>query len=290
MKAAIYSHTLNSDAVLFFRQLINELNENNIHCLFHSSLKETMLSPDFLNEHCSFFENNNELTEKKADLLISIGGDGTFLNSLDFVKNSGIPIVGINLGRLGFLANISKEDIREAVNDIANNRFTIEKRALLSIENLSTLKNNVALNEISIQKEDSAMISISTFINKEYLNTYWADGLIVSTPTGSTAYSLSVGGPIIVPGAQNFVISPISPHTLTVRPVVISDQSELRFKISARNKKYLLSVDHYSYHLEETQEIVVKRAAYDLNLIKLEGISFYKTLREKLMWGLDRRN
>ncbi len=227
------------------------------------------------------------------DFVFSIGGDGTFLETVTFVKDSGIPIVGINSGRLGFLADISKEEIVNALNEIIAGRFKIRKLDLLAAYTSDGEFNslNFALNELAITKIDSsAMITIHTYLNEIYVNSYWADGLIISTSTGSTAYSLSVGGPILHPETSDFIITPIAPHNLTVRPMVVPNNLEVTLKIEARAGKYLASIDSRSQILDENVVIHVKKASFKINVVELSDQSFYATLRNKLMWGVDKRN
>lgn len=222
--------------------------------------------------------------------LFSIGGDGTFLEASSIVKGKNVPIVGINSGRLGFLAYISKEELEQSLNYIFEGNYTIEERALIEISTSDGKVHDFALNEVAVQKKDSKMITIQAYLNNEMLNSYWADGLIISTPTGSTAYSLSAGGPIVVPGSQNFILSPISPHTLAVRPIVIPDYHNIRLKVNGRCSQFLVSVDYRSYILDMTVEIELKRSMETVKMIKLKNHSFYNTIRTKLMWGVDRRN
>jgi len=239
-----------------------------------------------------FFETCEDVPES-TDMMFSIGGDGTFLESVSFVKDKEIPIAGINAGRLGFLANISQEDIPEALKAIHENRYKTEYRTLLDVhtdEQLFKTK-KYALNEITIQKRDSgSMIIIKVFLNGEFLNTYWADGLILATPTGSTAYSLSLGGPIVVPGSQNFILTPIAPHNLTVRPIVIPDDNEITIMVGGRTENYLLSLDHHSVVVEKKIEIKVRAADFKIKTIRIEGNTFFNNIRDKLMWGFDKRN
>jgi len=290
MRAAIYGYGLKQESFHYIQELLSSLSRNNIPFSLHDKLFNIVKSENWLNNYQKDIFTDDSDLHNIADVLIGLGGDGTILNSVSLIKACNIPVIGINLGRLGFLANISKDNISKAIDAIAEQKYSIENRALIEIKNMNGLKSKVALNEISVQKSGSEMINVQVYLNNEYLNTYWADGLLIATPTGSTAYSLSVGGPIIVPGAKNLVISPISPHTLTVRPLIIPDSMELRLKISARNEKFLLSLDHNSFEITENQEIVLGRAVTDLKLMQIEGVSFYKTLREKLMWGVDKRN
>ncbi len=222
--------------------------------------------------------------------LFSIGGDGTFLEASSLIRGKEIPIVGINSGRLGFLAYISKEEIEQSLTDIMEGNYTTEERTLIEINTSDGKVHDYALNEVAIQKKDSKMITIKAFLNGEMLNSYWADGLIISTPTGSTAYSLSAGGPIVVPDSRNFILSPISPHTLAVRPVVIPDYHNIRLKVNGRCSRFLVSVDYRSYFIDTSVEIELKKSEETIKMIKLKGHSFYNTMRSKLMWGVDRRN
>jgi NAD+ kinase len=229
----------------------------------------------------------------EIDILLSIGGDGTFLETIHIVKDSGIPILGINTGRLGFLASTSKDNIKDALQDIKDNKYRLQTRSLLRLETEQSLfgEDNFALNELTVhKKETSSMITIHTYIGDLYLNSYWADGLIISTPTGSTAYSLSCGGPIIVPGALDYVITPIAPHNLNVRPVVVPDSRTIRLKIEGRGRDFLCSLDSRSVTIDSAIELIVHKADYEINVIQTEGQNFLSTIRNKMMWGLDRRN
>jgi NAD+ kinase len=227
-----------------------------------------------------------------SDLMVSIGGDGTFLESIPFIIRLGIPIVGINSGRLGFLANISKENIDDAFNSILSGRYEFEYRSLIAFKQPENIFNglNYALNDITIQKSDSSMITIDAYINDEFLNTYWTDGLIISTPTGSTAYSLSVGGPIVVPGSGNLIIAPISSHNLTVRPLIIPDNNVISLNVKTRSGKYAITADNRIVQMSNKEIFRISKSDYQLKMIKLPNTSFYTTLRDKLKWGEDVRN
>ncbi len=237
--------------------------------------------------------NSSLKIEDNIDIFFSIGGDGTFLESVSFVKELEIPIVGINSGRLGFLANISQDDISNALKLIYEKKFKIEERTLLEISSKNNVFSNFnyALNEITVQKRDSgSMITIKVFLNDEFLNTYWADGIILSTPTGSTAYSLSLGGPIVVPGSQNFILTPIAPHNLTVRPIVVPDNKEIKIEVTGRTENYLLSADYKSEIVEKSTVITIKAAKFKVKTIRIDNYTFFDNIREKLLWGLDKRN
>ncbi len=237
--------------------------------------------------------NDNGGLKDKADILFSIGGDGTLLDTITFVQDSGIPVFGINLGRMGFLSSVSKEQIVSAIDQLMNNRFKLDHRTLISLDTAEHLFGglNYALNEFTVYKKyPSSMLKIQAFVNDEFLNSYWADGLIIATPTGSTAYSLSSGGPIILPQSQNFVITPIATHNLTVRPVVIPDNSLIKIKVVGRIKEFFISLDSRIVTVDSTMEFLVKKEKFMINLVLLNDESYFKTIREKLMWGLDLRN
>ncbi len=280
---------------LFYSSCVNLfqiLKENEVEVIIYKPFYEFLLSnvkmkPDVV----GFFENGAGI--KDVDQFFSIGGDGTFLDAVNFVHDSGIPIVGINSGRLGFLADVSQQEMGTVITDVIRGHYKIHKLDLLSLKTDVQLfdANHYALNELSIVKRDSAsMITIHTYVNDEFVNSYWADGLIISTPTGSTAYSLSVGGPIIHPDSQNFVITPIAPHNLTVRPMVVPNNVEITLKVEGRDTKFLASLDSRSEVFEESVQLRVKKADFSINVIKLPEYSFFTTLRNKLMWGLDKRN
>jgi NAD+ kinase len=230
--------------------------------------------------------------DKTIDYVVSLGGDGTFLETVTLIRDKSIPIIGINTGRLGFLANISKDNIKQAISEIANNDYTKETRSLIKIEQPKGLFDDFpyGLNEVTIQKKDSAMITINVEMDGQFLNSYWADGLIISTPTGSTAYSLSAGGPVLAPQNNNFIISPIAPHNLTVRPLVIPNNCELTLKVNARNNKCLITTDSRAAVTNIDQDFILKTAEFEINVVKLCEHTFFDTLRNKLMWGADIRN
>jgi len=234
-----------------------------------------------------------ETLRNKADFLFSIGGDGTLLKAVTFVRESSIPIMGINTGRLGFISSISADQIDDAINDILRENYKISERTLLELHtenNLFKVK-NFALNEVAISKKDtSSMIRIDAYIDEKFLNTYWADGLVVSTPTGSTGYSLSCGGPIIMPGTNNIIITPNAPHNLNVRPIVINDRSIIKLKVEDRDQLALVSLDSRSRAFDSETELIIKKADFKIRLIQPQNNSFTSTIRSKLMWGLDKRS
>jgi len=225
--------------------------------------------------------------------LFSIGGDGTILDTVPFVLDSGIPVAGINMGRLGFLSGISKNEVAMAVKSVLTNDYTVEQRTLLELVSPEKVFDDVkyALNELNvIRNPEHSLLAIKVFVDDVYLNTYWGDGILLATPTGSTAYSLSAGGPIIAPNAKNFVITPIATHNLTVRPVVIPDDSTIRIQVEGREKKFVFSMDSRSCTLDTSVQLEVRKADFCLNLVRMRGEDFFGTIRNKLMWGKDNRN
>jgi len=251
---------------------------------------------DSLTDHAwEIVEKPHHLTysSEEADLVLSVGGDGTFLETVLQVKDLGIPIAGVNTGRMGFLANISADEISNSIDMLCKNEYEIIERCLLEISHPAGIFDrnpSLALNEITIQKADLSMITISVFIDETHLNTYWADGLIVSTATGSTAYNLSVGGPILSPDDESIIISPIAPHNLTIRPIILSGEGKIRMVISGRSKEYLTTCDFRSKRMPFNEEIHIVRSPVKIKTVMLKGNDFYSTLRNKLMWGADTRN
>ena len=230
--------------------------------------------------------------ESMADVLICVGGDGTILDTLSIVRDTGVPILALNTGRLGFLADVQLENLQHALDDIEKGNYSIEQRSLLQLDSSHPLFDyNFALNDFVIhKKETSSMIVVHAYLNGEFLNSYWSDGLIISTPTGSTGYSLSCGGPIIFPKSDSFVITPIAPHNLNVRPVVVSDDVVISFEIEGRASSYLASMDARSQSITGEVNMAIRKADHKLNLLRLSNIHFLDTLRSKLHWGFDRRN
>ena len=246
---------------------------------------------NFIPQGVTDFSSHTELRD--VDFFFSIGGDGAFLEAISLVRDSGIPMVGINSGRLGFLADVAQEELESALERFFAAKYYLQPRSLIKLENELGLFADFpyALNEFTVHKQDtSQMITVHVEVGGDYLNSYWADGLIVSTPTGSTAYSLAVGGPIITPTAANFIIAPIAPHNLAIRPVVISDNEEIRLKIEGRGGRYLASLDSRSDAFGTNIEMRLSKAEFSINVLQFENQSFYSTLRNKLMWGIDKRN
>jgi NAD+ kinase len=292
MKIAVYGKPSNPTVLPFIKQVFDCLEKYNSSIVVHCELNDFIKGqPDFSQNYAVFTSYKD--VKDSVEVMLTLGGDGTILGTVDIIRDSGIPVIGINFGRLGFLASINKNDIEKAIQALANKQFTLDTRVLLELESdPPAFKNqNIALNDIVIHKRDNAaMITIHAFLNDEFLNSYWGDGIIVSTPTGSTAYSLSCGGPIVFPQSGNFVITPISPHNLNVRPIVISDDHKLTFKVETRSTNYLVSCDSKTETIDSSSVFTVRKADYGLNLIRLNNESYLSTLRNKLMWGLDARN
>jgi NAD+ kinase len=291
MKIAIYGRPTGDKSTEAFHILFDELVERQAEILVYEPFYNFLKNTVGLNHKLSTFNSHTEL-DSCIDFMLSIGGDGTFLETITYVRKSGIPILGINTGRLGFLANVAKTEIKSAIEALANNKFNIQKRTLLTLSSPSDLfgEVNYALNELAIYKDSPAMITIHSYINNDYLNSYFADGLIVATPTGSTAYSLSCGGPIVMPGSENYVITPIAPHNLNVRPLVISDNNIIKLKVEGRSNNYILSLDSRNKVINTNIELEIKRSDFSINLIQLDNQNFFNTIRNKLLWGLDMRN
>lgn len=238
------------------------------------------------------FENNSDL-QTGFDLMISLGGDGTFLKAVSFIRDSGVPILGINTGRLGFLSNLAKDQIDQTLQRFNAGQYEFQKRSLLRVHTENDLfsDENFALNELTLQKKDtSSMIKVHAYLGDKFLNTYWADGLIVATPTGSTAYSLSCGGPIITPGCQVHILTPIAPHNLNVRPVVVPDHMPISLQVEGRDRSYLLSLDGHSQHIKQGEKVTITKAEFMINVVKFEDNNFLDTIRNKMFWGSDTRN
>ncbi len=291
MKIAIHGRNFREEVKPHIEELFTVLTEREA---------EVQVSEQF----ASFLEKNGIRTGRlqrfshyrhifDADFVISIGGDGTLLETVAYVGARETPILGINTGRLGFLATTAPGQIKEAVNSLYNNYFTLEERSLIHLDTDRELFDGLSfgLNEFTITKRDTAsMIVVHTYIDGEYLNSYWADGLIVATPTGSTGYSLSCGGPVVLPQSGNFIISPVSPHNLNVRPLVVSDNSVISFEIQGRSKNYLVSLDSRSRVVDAGIQLAVRKESFRARLVQLDGNNFLQTLRNKLNWGLDVRN
>ncbi len=292
MKIAIYGRKFNDLAIPYVQELLDCLADYGLELIIYEPFT-AFLQPRVKNKaKFSTFQKHDELIGK-VDYLLSLGGDGTLLDTVTFVRDSEIPVMGINMGRLGFLANIAQEEIKNAVDSLVKSHFTLDKRSLIRLDSDKILFDgvNYGLNEVTIHKKDtSSMIIIHTYLNGDFLNSYWADGLILATPTGSTGYSLSCGGPIIFPNSENFVITPISPHNLNVRPLVISDSQVITLEIEGRSSFFLATIDSRTETIESSVQLAVRKESFGLNLIRLSNENYLGTLRNKLMWGLDTRN
>ncbi len=292
MRIALFGKDFNLDQLGYFRTLTEALESHGCQLLiwkpFHEFLKDKII----FQQEVALFNDHSDL-KGRADLLFSVGGDGTMLHSVRLVRDSGIPISGINLGTMGFLSSIPRSEIISAVEDILGNRYRIVKRTLISLHSPQNLFSdfNFAFNELSInKKENSSLVVVHVWVNDHLLHSYWADGLIVATPTGSTAYSLSCGGPIITPDSSNFVITPIAPHNLSVRPVVIPDTSLIRIRVDSRDHQALVGLDSQSSVITPDVELVVGKAEFEINLVQRQNENFFSTIRAKLNWGSDIRN
>ena len=292
MKIAIHGRSLKNESLIYVQDLFNELHSRKVQVLISPSFHEQLLAHKRLDiGEAKIYHDKSDLN--KVSFFFSLGGDGTLLDSITHVRELEIPIVGINTGRLGFLATTPRNQIKKAINDLFNNAYSIDKRTLVKVESDKMLFGgiNFGLNEVTILKTDtSSMITVHTYINGEFLNSYWSDGLIIATPTGSTGYSLSCGGPLVLPQSSNFVITPVSPHNLTVRPMVVSDASVISFEVECRAGNVMISVDSRSQVVDISTPLAVRKESFSANLVKFDGYSFFDTLRQKLNWGLDVRN
>ncbi len=293
MQVVIYSQGLKETDIPHVQEIFNLLAELNFSTYVYGPYLEALRPAIKFRKDVGVFESHLDFRIKKFEMCITLGGDGTILHAATIIRDYRIPILGINLGRLGFLARVEKTKLREALELVARGRFTTERRDMLFLESNLPLfgETPFALNDFTLLKRDtSSMITIHTFINGAYLNSYWADGIIVATPTGSTGYSLSCGGPIIFPGSGNFVVTPVAPHNLNVRPIVISDDSTVSFEVEGRAENFLCTLDSRFETITSVHQLAVKKNRFGLQLVKLPGIDFIDTLRGKLNWGEDRRN
>ena len=294
MKIGVYGQFYHRDSETYIQAVLDVLQTKGVKIVVEDKFLKS------INKHKDISNNYSNVSsftkiDKSYDFFISIGGDGTLLKSVTYVKNLGIPIIGINTGRLGFLATIQKEKISESLQQILNGNYSISKRGLIAVSTAPKIAEieglNFALNEIAInRKNTTSMIKVETSVDSEHLTSYWSDGLIVATPTGSTGYSLSCGGPIIAPSTSSIVLTPIAPHNLTARPLVIPDSSTITLKVSGREKSYLVSLDSRVATVKNNTIITIKKASFYIKLVQLKEDSFIKTLRNKLLWGEDKRN
>lgn len=292
MKIALYGRLLHTGDTGYVQQLLDCLLKRGIEVLVYDSFYAHLVQHVSIPKKLPTFFSHGDIAGK-VDFVFSLGGDGTMLDALTLVRNSNIPIAGINTGRLGFLASIGKEEIVQAVDALEKGTYVLDKRILLRLESNKPLFEgvNFALNEFTIHnKESASMIAVHAYINGDYLNTYWADGLIVSTPTGSTAYSLSCGGPVVFPRSDNFVITPVAPHNLNVRPIVVPADSVISFEVEGRSNQFVCALDSRSAPIDSSFQLAVRKEDFMVSLVRLDTENFLTTLRNKLMWGVDKRN
>lgn len=294
MKVAIFGQYYQNTTSPIIERLLQFLETNKVTFTIEANFLTMLQENKAVSKNYATYSSHKEL-DKSYDMLLSVGGDGTFLRAVTYVRNSGIPILGINAGRLGFLANVQQENIETFLQLVLEKKYKISKRTLLSlnctpkVDSISEI--NFAMNEVTVSRKDTtSMITIETYLNGEYLTSYWADGLIISTPTGSTGYSLSCGGPILTPDASSLVITPIAPHNLNARPIVIPDNTVLKLKISGREENYLVSLDSRIASVKNESILTIKKTPFKINMVEISEETFLKTLRKKLLFGEDKRN
>ena len=293
MQVVVYSKLFKEKDLPVIQQLFDILYEEGINAFVYGPYLEQLKGYIKFPGDVGVFESYLDFSVKKLDFFLTLGGDGTILSAATHIRNSGVPIVGINLGRLGFLASIEKKRIREALQLLKRGIYRVDERSMLYLESNLPIFGEIrfALNDCTLLKRDtSSMITIHTFINGSYLNSYWADGIIIATPTGSTGYSLSCGGPIIFPNSGNFVITPVAPHNLNVRPIVISDNSVITFEIEGRAENFLCTLDSRFEAITSAHQLAVRKNDFPIRLVQLQDVGFMQTIRNKLTWGIDSRN
>ena len=294
MKVAIYGQYYQNSTEPIIRDIFVFFNQNNVEMVIEANFLKMLYEKQLVKKDYKTFTSHKEL-DNSFDMMISIGGDGTILRAATLVRDSGIPILGVNAGRLGFLALVQKEDIATFLQVVIDKKYNISERTLLSLSSTSEIDGiadiNFAMNEVTVSRKDTtSMITIETYLDNEFLNSYWADGLIVATPTGSTGYSMSCGGPILTPTVESLVITPIAPHNLNNRPLVICDKTEIRLKVSGREEQYLVSLDSRIAAVSNESELVIKKTNFKIKMVEIPNETFLKTLRNKLLWGEDKRN
>ena len=294
MKVAIFGQYYQNDTRPIIRDIIVFFEANHVEMVIEKDFLTNLYKEDIIQKEYKTFEKHTDLNSS-FDILISIGGDGTILRAATFVRDLGIPILGVNAGRLGFLAKVQKENIETFLQIVLEKKYTISERTVLGLTTFpknSEIDNlSFAMNEVTVNRKDTtSMITIETYLNGEYLNSYWADGLIISTPTGSTGYSLSCGGPVVMPDVKSLVVTPIAPHNLNARPLVISDDTEIELHVSGREENYLVSLDSRTASLSNKTILKIKKSPYVIKMVEIPNETFLKTLRTKLLWGEDKRN
>ncbi len=292
MQVAVFGRNFPSYARENIATMFSKFSMLNVDVWIFEPLYEFLQKKGGLRPKVAGLYNSHADLPADLDFLFSLGGDGTFLETVNIVRDSGIPVLGVNIGRLGFLSYISQENLEESLESVFSGNYDIEERMLLKVEASGTQLNDldIALNEVRLYKSSGSLITIHVKINDEFLSAYWADGLLLSTPTGSTAYNLSVGGPIVVPESNSFVLSPIAPHNLTVRPLVLPDSAVLQLSVDTRDSGFQMALDSRTVDLDVDTTVTIRKADFTLKMIRIENISFYSTLRNKLMWGADKRN
>ncbi len=294
MKIAVFGQYYQNNTAEIVRKVVDFLETNSILISFERSFLTILHEKNILTKKYDSFSNATEL-DSDFEALISIGGDGTILKAATFIRDKNIPIIGINAGRLGFLATVQYENIEALLQKVLVKDYIISKRSLLSVRTVPEYENfrdlDFALNEVTVARKDTtSMITIDTMLNNEYLTSYWADGLIVSTPTGSTGYSLSCGGPVLTPEVASFVVTPMAPHNLNARPLVITDDTEITLKVSGREEQFLISLDSRIAAVSKDTTVFIKKAPFTLSVIEFKDETFLTTIRKKLLWGADKRN
>ncbi len=292
MKIAIYSRGIENNQLNDIEFLLNELAKHQVEAVIFQDFFNLFYSAISITCKYSTFTSGDNL-DATIDCIISLGGDGTLLDTVTLVRDSGIPVLGINYGRLGFLASIGKEDLQPALEQLVNRKYVLDNRTLLHLDSDFPLFGNTpyGLNEFTLHKKDSSpMIKIHTYLNGEFLNTYWADGIIIATPTGSTGYSLSCNGPVVFPESGSFVITPVAPHNLNIRPIIVPDNTIISFEVEGRTDGFLCTLDSRRELVLKEIQLAVRKENFGLNLIRLNESNFLQTLRNKLSWGLDKRN
>lgn len=292
MNIAIYGRKITKQNATYFHEILELIARFGWKAILEEELKEQLVKKAGIGDNCQTFSSYHDF-KKGVDLALSVGGDGTFLQTVKYIRNSEVPIVGVNMGRLGFLASINTENFEAVLQQIKDKKYEYQHRSMLRVETQENLfgEDNLALNEVTVHKKDSAsMITVHASLDTNYLNSYWADGLIVATPTGSTAYNLSCGGPIVTPGCQVHILTPIAPHNLNVRPMVVPDKFPIRLSIEGRERKHLITIDSNSKNISQGEEIIITKADFLINVVKFMDTNFLDTIRNKMSWGLDKRN
>ncbi len=293
MRFFIYSKLLKDGDKQYVRDLFDVMDKQNIQYAVYGTYADQLVSQGLINKEIPIVNTNKELIDYNSDLVMTLGGDGTILSVIDIVRDSEVPIMGVNLGRLGFLSSIEKVKIKEVVEAVVARKYYTEPRTMLKLDCNMPLFDSLpfALNDFTLHKRDtSSMVTIHTYVNDKFLNSYWADGIVVSTATGSTGYSLSCGGPIIFPTSGNIVITPVAPHNLNVRPIVLSEDSKISFEIEGRSENFLCTLDSRYETITSEHHVTIRKSDFNINLAHPNDITFMKTIRGKLMWGLDKRN